>query len=203
MTKRVSKKDLIVASAREHFSKYGYELSTLENIAKECGITKPAIYYHFKDKAALYKAVVCPEFTSLAEKIEQYAQEGTPIERLERYITTFGEFLISNPTFSAIFARELANGSINMPDDCIEKLSRTIKQLVLILQKGEQEGVLQPTTPFLVQMMIVTPLISYQTTKPLRAKITQFAQDEHMSLEPNFSNIIETLSEKIIKGLQC
>ena len=73
-----SKKELILEHARRSFSKLGYGLTTLESIAKECSITKPAIYYHFKDKEALYKAVICPEFTAIAQKIEDNTQVGTP-----------------------------------------------------------------------------------------------------------------------------
>jgi len=102
----MSKKELIIEHARTSFSKHGYELTTLEAVAKECSITKPAIYYHFKDKSALYKAVVCPEFTAIAENIESNTQAGIPLERLKSYIETFGEFLISHPDFSAILKRE-------------------------------------------------------------------------------------------------
>ncbi len=200
---KVSKKELIIQHSRKLFSELGYELTCLESVAKECSITKPAIYYHFKDKATLYKAVVSPEFTALEKRIEESTQRGSAVERLRSYIHTFGEFLISNPDFSAIFAREIANGSRTIPDECIEQLSRSIKQLVNILYTGVQEGIFKEESAFLVQMMIVTPLISYHTTKPLREKIAKFAQNETITLDPQFRNITESLSEKIIKGLQC
>ena len=200
---KVSKKELIIKHSRKSFSQLGYELTCLESVAKECGITKPAIYYHFKDKATLYRAVVCPEFTALAQKIEECTQTGSAVERLNAYIHTFGEFLISSPDFSAIFAREIANGSKTIPDECIEQLSLTIKQLINILNTGVSEGVFEEESPFLVQMMIVTPLISCHTTKPLRKRIAIFAKNEAVFLEPEFENIIESLSKKIIKGLQC
>lgn len=199
---KLSKKELILHHAKSLFSKHGYELTTLEAVAKACNITKPAIYYHFKDKAALYKAVICPEFTAIAENIEQNTQEGSPQERLQNYIKTFGEFLISHPDFSAIFSREIANGATTIPDDCIEQLSRTFKQLINILDAGMKENLFREATPFLVQMMIVTTLTSYNTTKHLRERIAKAIQNEAVQ-EPNFHNIIDSLSDKIIKGLQC
>jgi len=202
MSKKQSKKELIIENARASFSKYGYELTTLEAVAKESSITKPAIYYHFKDKSALYKAVICPQFISIAEEIEEKTQIGTPQERLNSYIKTFGEFLINQPDFSAIFAREIANGAITIPDNCIEQLSRTLNQLISILDAGEEEGIFQKEEPFLIQMMIVTTLTSYNTTKPLRERIAQVMQDKNRQ-EPNFKNIIESLCEKIRKGLLC
>ncbi|SFV75304.1 Transcriptional regulator, TetR family [hydrothermal vent metagenome] len=199
---KLSKKELIIKHARASFSKYGYELTTLDAIAKECLITKPAIYYHFKDKATLYKAVVCPEFTAIATKIEQNTQQGTPLERIQSYVETFGEFLINHPDFSAIFAREIANGAVTIPNDCIKQLSRTLKQLINILDDGEKEGIFQKEEPFLIQMMIVTTLTSYNTSKPLRERIAHVI-DTQNAQEPNFQNIIKSLYEKIKKGLIC
>ena len=196
----MSKKELIIENAKNSFSRVGYELTTLESIAKECSITKPAIYYHFKDKAALYKAVVCPEFTAIAEQIEEQTQVGTPKERLESYIKTFGKFLISHPDFNAIFAREIANGGMSMPSECVKQLSRTLRQLIDILESGEKEGLFQKKTPFLIQMMIVTTLTSYNTAKPLRERISQVVKSKDKQ-EPNFHNIIDSLSRHIIKGL--
>ena len=200
---KVSKKELIIQHSRKSFSQNGYELTTLESVAKKCGITKPAIYYHYKDKATLYKAVVCPEFRAVAQKIEENTKEGFPVERLQSYIKTFGEFLISNPDFSAIFAREIANGSSAMPDECIEQLSRTIKQLILILKDGEDSDIFTKEPPFLIQMMIVTTLSSYNTSQPLRQRISKVIQYDTTLVEPNFNNIIDSLSKKIIKGLLC
>ncbi len=39
------------------FSKKGYVRSTLNDIAKEAGVTRGAIYWHFKDKANLFEAL--------------------------------------------------------------------------------------------------------------------------------------------------
>ena len=200
---KVSKKDFILVAAIEHFSKFGYELTTLENIAKECNITKPAIYYHFKDKSALYEAVVCSQFLELALLIEKKTKDGDAECRLGSYIHTFGNFLISNPTFSSIFAREIANGAKTLPAKCSKFLSRTLTVLMQILEDGEKEGVFERENPFMIQMMIVTPLTSYNTTKPLREKILSVLDDRTKLPEINFENVIDNLSKKIIKGLRC
>ena len=55
----------------------------------------------------------------------------------------------------------------------------------------------------MIQMMIVTTLTSYNTTKPLREKILSVLEDKSRLPEVEFENIIESLSKKIIKGLLC
>ena len=48
---------LIAAAARE-FAFEGYEAASLGRIAEETGVSKPALYYYFEDKADLYATVV-------------------------------------------------------------------------------------------------------------------------------------------------
>lgn len=48
---------LVAAAARE-FAFEGYEAASLGRIAEESGVSKPALYYYFEDKADLYATVV-------------------------------------------------------------------------------------------------------------------------------------------------
>ena len=198
-----SKKELILEIAIEHFSKYGYSNTTLDGIASECGITKPAIYYHFRDKAALYEAVTCSQFSLVVERIEKLTRTGSPVERLGNYISAFGEFLISNPSFNAIFAREIADGAKTLPAKCTKILSGTLKMLVSILDDGKKEGLFADENPFMLQMMIVSTLTSYNTPRPLRDRIVKGMENEQIKLEAHFENVIDDLSKKIIKALTC
>jgi len=198
-----SKKDLILQVAIANFSKFGYENTNLDLIAKECDITKPAIYYHYKDKAALYEAVICSQFSKLAQIIEENTLGGDTTDKLHNYIHAFGSFLVSNPTFNAIFAREIANGGFTFPSKCSKLLSRTLIRLMQILEEGAKERIFETENPFMIQMMIVSTLTSYNTTKPLREKILLSLEDKSKLPEVEFENIIDSLSKKIIKGLQC
>jgi TetR/AcrR family acrAB operon transcriptional repressor len=62
-----TRKDLI-AAARTVFHECGVSRSTLEKIAKEAGVTRGALYWHFKDKAALFSAMREDVFTPLVER---------------------------------------------------------------------------------------------------------------------------------------
>jgi len=198
-----SKKELILQAAIANFSKFGYENTNLDLIAKECKITKPAIYYHYKDKAALYEAVICSQFSKLAKTIEERTLEGNATDKLRSYIQNFGAFLVNNPTFNAIFARELANGAATLPLKCATFLAQTLTRLAQILDEGAKEGIFEEENPFMIQMMIVTTLTSCHTTKQLREKVFSLLEDKSELPEIEFENLIDSLSKKIIKGLLC
>jgi len=203
MNKKLSTKAHIIEVAGSYFAKDGYDGTRLEEIAKECGITKPAIYYHFKDKMSLYESVLIKDFSELAQAIEQNTLFEDQKVNLEMYIKTFGGYLMKTPSFSAIFSREIANDAKSMPKSCIAELSKTLKSLSQILEKGEKEGVFQCENPFMIQMMIVTTLCAYMTTTHLRKRVSTALGKGADNVDPHMDDIIENLSQKILKALTC
>ena len=197
----MSKKEQIIKVASKYFSEVGYEKAVLEDVAKEVGVSKAAIYYHFKDKFALYEAVLCSKFQELGEVICKI-DEHKPVVALREYIESFGRFLIDKPCFSAIFARELADGAQNIPPSCTKQMSRVVKKLSNILQNGYTEAIFEKENAFMVQLMIVSTLVNYVTTKDLRGKVMGNLEDlEDVDVE--LEDIITNLANKMVKALKC
>jgi AcrR family transcriptional regulator len=51
-------REAILDSAETVFLEHGVNRSTLNQIAEHAGVTRGAIYFHFKDKIELYQEVV-------------------------------------------------------------------------------------------------------------------------------------------------
>ena len=203
MSSKLSTKEQIIKVASDYFSEHGYDATSLESVAKVCGISKPAIYYHFKDKSSLYEAVLVEYFQKLSYYITQHTIEDDPKKNLKMYIRIFGDYLISHKNFCAIFSREIANDAKTLPDSCIVELSKTLETLVSILNDGEQKGVFKCENPFMIQMMVVTTLSAYLTTKDLRKRVSKVLSEYNHQLDPNIDDLIDNLTDKIIKALEC
>src|SRR6516225_4382264 len=51
------------------FARYGYQATSIDRIAKAAGLTKGAIYYHFKDKEELLFEAVKKRVTQFERRI--------------------------------------------------------------------------------------------------------------------------------------
>jgi len=76
-------KERIVKSALNLFWRYGIKSVTMDDIAKDLGISKRTIYQHFADKEAILEMVIKEELSSQKcemEKIDEDAEK--PIEQM-------------------------------------------------------------------------------------------------------------------------
>jgi AcrR family transcriptional regulator len=75
-----TRKDLI-AAARTVFHECGVSRSTLEKIAKKAGVTRGALYWHFKDKAELFFAMREDVFAPMIERTDALLVLGIPVSQ--------------------------------------------------------------------------------------------------------------------------
>ena len=48
----------LLRAALKHFANSGYAATSVQHIVDDAKLSKPALYYHFKDKAGLFQALV-------------------------------------------------------------------------------------------------------------------------------------------------
>ena len=68
-TSVASTKDAVFASAASQFSSRGFNGVSTDDIARDAGVNKAMIYYHFADKLALYRAIVCEGLQAMGETV--------------------------------------------------------------------------------------------------------------------------------------
>lgn len=82
----------IINAARTVFFKCGVSRSSLEKIAEAAGVTRGAVYWHFKDKAELFYAMREGVFAPMIERTDAIFFGGgrqNPLDAIESAITEF------------------------------------------------------------------------------------------------------------------
>jgi AcrR family transcriptional regulator len=96
----------ILNAAVDLFVHYGYDKTTVDDIARQAGVSKGAIYLHFKSKDALLEGLVVREMTTYAEKwlelVEADPEGGTIAGMYKNSLYA----LSSSAFMSAMFKRD-------------------------------------------------------------------------------------------------
>jgi AcrR family transcriptional regulator len=71
------KADQIIEAAQMRFARYGFEKTTMKEIAGDLNMSKGSLYYYFPDKENLYKAIVRKEHDLFIREIRAEIERST------------------------------------------------------------------------------------------------------------------------------
>lgn len=158
----------IVAAATEHFSRYGYEKTTVSDLAKVIGFSKAYIYKFFESKQAIGEMICANCLGQIeAEVRAAVAQADRPPEKLRRLFKAIVEssmrlFFQDRKLYEIAASAATERWPATMAHDArIQALLRDI------LQEGRQSGDFERKTPldetamaiYLVMRPYLNPLI--------------------------------------------
>lgn len=80
-------KEVILSKSKELFERFGYQKTTLTDIAKSVGKVKTAIYYYFSGKEEIFAQLVKVEAKEFYLKLESLVEKEADLQRkLELYV---------------------------------------------------------------------------------------------------------------------
>jgi AcrR family transcriptional regulator len=120
----------IQAIALELFTEQGYDATSLREIAERLGVTKAALYYHFKSKEEIVESMMADHLVRLEELLKEY--ESQPMNRLE-FLRRYNDSLSVSQHFKLMkFFQQNQPAVKNMPNASRwrETLGRMLGMLV-------------------------------------------------------------------------
>ncbi len=96
----------LMSVGRAVFAVSGYESASIEEIARQAGVSKPIVYEHFGSKEGLHAAVVDRELDTLVERVTQSISEGSARARFEGAVLAFLTYVKEEPEGFAVLTRD-------------------------------------------------------------------------------------------------
>jgi AcrR family transcriptional regulator len=97
----------ILDHSEELFITHGYEKTSMDMIAKACGLSKPTLYTYFKTKYELFTSLSVRLYGSLYEVLKELLlQEGDKLRILEEFIDRYFVLMDSKKNFMKMYYRE-------------------------------------------------------------------------------------------------
>ena len=105
-SKRELRADRILDAAAELMLRWGYNKTTIDDIARQAGVAKGTIYLHWKTREDLFTALMKREYTRLAQDIQQRIvndPEGGTLHGLTKHSMLA---TMKNPLMKAVLLRD-------------------------------------------------------------------------------------------------
>jgi len=92
----IERREQLLLVARRAFADKGFQATTMDDIAKEAGFTKPILYQYFESKNDLYKEIVAQTAATLIEKLSDAVLKAeSPRDKIETAFRIFFEMVVS------------------------------------------------------------------------------------------------------------
>ena len=150
MNKREKQKeetvDDILRVGQELFHEQGYEKTTIQNIADRCGLSKGALYHHFRSKEEVLERICYRHYIFLKETFLPIVEDPEPsmMEKLRRIMTIARTSQMN--TASASFSKGKSPKSSGIENAALGKLLDDYSEKVYIeifaplLDEGREKG---------------------------------------------------------------
>lgn len=138
----------IVAAATEHFSRYGYEKTTVSDLAKAIGFSKAYIYKFFESKQAIGEMICANCLSQIETEVRAAVAEAElPPEKLRRMFKVFTQASL-RLFFQDRKLYEIAASAATEQWQAARAYEERVQQLLQeVLQEGRQSGDFERKTP--------------------------------------------------------
>lgn len=182
----------IIQVASKIFTRFGYKKTTMEEIALASKKGKSSIYYYFKSKEDIFRAVVEKEADELKKDLKkEISAESDPIDQLKKFILfrmhklkTLTNFYAALKNDYLVHLEFIQNIRKKYDEDEIAIVTR-------ILEKGVEKEEFVIDDPELAAVALVTAMKGLEL--PL------FIKKEHGRIEDRLDNLIKFLFYGLVK----
>jgi TetR/AcrR family transcriptional regulator len=167
----------ILKAAILEFSREGVAGARTDAIARAARVNKALLYYYFKDKEALYAAVLDQVFGGLHLAVQAcFSQDLPPREAILAYAQAHFDYIAGHPFYPRIVQSEMMRASRGSSPH----LQRIVKQyfqplfgqLSRLLKEGIAAGDFRPVDPMQFVPTMISVIVFYFTNAPVMRIMT-------------------------------
>ena len=133
----------LLRAALKHFANSGYAASSVQHIVDDAKLSKPALYYHFADKAGLFQALVHEAHDERYRLLREAAEQSQDIcGQLEGILTVLFEYFRKNRELMRISFATMFAAPGEVPEGlCYEdKCERNFEFVHSLIKRAQKHG---------------------------------------------------------------
>ncbi len=164
----------ILEAAERIFADVGLAGARTGAIAASAGVNKALLYYYFRSKEALFRAVMenhLEEFHRRA--LAALADGGSARSTLLRYVTTHFDFVSARPRYPRLVQRLVITGGRPFERLARKHFVPLYRKLVGVVERGIRAGELRPVDSHHTVLSLVGLTVFYFSAAPALKAVTR------------------------------
>src|SRR5215467_3805293 len=194
--KREPSRKQLMAAAIDCFARLGYQGTSIERIARDAGVTKGAVYYHFRDKEELLFEAVKDRVDGFEKQVlEHVSPTQDALENLRRVVDAcFIHATGSNHRrFIMTLMIEALDTNPRLSTEFRNILRRMRAFLANVVRRGQQRGTLRTdVAPEAVAAVLAAGIMG--------AEVQHYQDPEEIDLRRVLDTLVEQLSAWLVTG---
>jgi AcrR family transcriptional regulator len=134
---------LILRAAQKRFANAGYAATSVQDIVDDAKVSKPALYYHFKDKAGLFQALVHEAHDERYRVLREAAARGGDIRtQLENLLAALFDFFRGHRELIRISVATMFAAPGEVPENLgyADKCERNFEFVHSLIKRAQNNG---------------------------------------------------------------
>jgi TetR/AcrR family transcriptional regulator len=140
---RVAKEAAICAEAEKQFAQFGFEGTSLEQIAQALSLSRHNLLYYYPSKEALYRTVLDAVLDEWLARMDGIVAGADPEAALREYIAAKLRYSRERPAGSQVFAREVMAGAPRFRDAIEARVLPALNADVRIFERWARQGLVR------------------------------------------------------------
>lgn len=155
----------VLAAAEQEFARRGFNATRLEDVAAVVNLKRATLFYHFRDKQALYDAVVANAFGALTARLtEVFSADDEPIiTRMESAVAAWVDTVTSRPTLARLILRHAAEADEHGPHAIFPAAGHFVELAWGLFEEARARGECKPLhdDPFHTASAVIGATVFY------------------------------------------
>lgn len=162
----------ILKAAINEFAEHGIAGARTDAIAGAARVNKALLYYYFKDKEAIYEAVLDEVFSGLRDTVVPMLEGGLrPRQKLLNYLGAYFDYIAANPRFPRVVQGEWFRTGTDRVGQ-MKRVARSYFQPIYqklgeVLREGIAAGEFRPIDPAQFIPSMVAIIVFYFSAAPV------------------------------------
>jgi AcrR family transcriptional regulator len=133
----------ILRAALKRFANGGYAATSIQQIVSDAKVSKPALYYHFRDKAGLFQALVSEAHDERLQVVQQAAARKSDVRgQLIEILSALFDYFHKNRELTRIAFATAFSAPGEMPPELryLDRCQRNLEFMHSLIKRAQTAG---------------------------------------------------------------